>query len=291
VKHTIFTCAKYKRFKHKLHDQPEYAAIGILEMLFQFGNANGDILNACDVEAVVDWRGEPNRVLEALTDTGNGSYTNFLDVLEDGKVRIHDFWEHAPDCVKSRKRQQEYREQVRNSHKQICDSNVTVCDSHKHVCYSNDKRNETKRNETYISPNGDKIEGDTPSTPASASFVFFDTWNEIAKQCNIHECVETDNRKKTLRTRMKEKHFKDNWRAALDKVRDSGFCNGKNDRLWKANVEWFLKPDTVAKIMEGKYDFEYQQPGKPPPAMSKECMRPEDETDIFGTPTTTGETQ
>ena len=43
-------------------------------------------------------------------------------------------------------------------------------------------------------------------------------------------------------------------RPALDKVRDSDFCHGRNDRNWLADVDWFLRPDTVVRLLEGKYD-------------------------------------
>jgi hypothetical protein len=28
---------------------------------------------------------------------------------------------------------------------------------------------------------------------------------------------------------------------------------GVNDRGWKADIDWFLKPESVMKIIEGKY--------------------------------------
>lgn len=31
------------------------------------------------------------------------------------------------------------------------------------------------------------------------------------------------------------------------------FMRGKNDRGWKADIEFFLRPDSIAKILEGKY--------------------------------------
>ena len=28
----------------------------------------------------------------------------------------------------------------------------------------------------------------------------------------------------------------------------------QNDRGWRADIDWYIKPDTIAKVMEGKYD-------------------------------------
>lgn len=158
MKHTLFSCAKYKRLRNWFPGYPECAIVGALEMLFQFGNANGDVLNKGDVEVVCGWGvSEPGELLAALTDTGDGVYTNFLDVMPDGKhVQIHDFYEHAPECVKSRKRVQEHRERRKLQREQDTvtehNSNVTVTACNVTSHYSNDKRNETKRNE-YIDSN------------------------------------------------------------------------------------------------------------------------------------------
>lgn len=47
-----------------------------------------------------------------------------------------------------------------------------------------------------------------------------------------------------------EKYFS----QIVDRIASSPFCNGKNDRGWKATVDWLLKPDTHLRVNEGKYD-------------------------------------
>ncbi|MFG1377335.1 hypothetical protein [Xanthobacter autotrophicus] len=44
------------------------------------------------------------------------------------------------------------------------------------------------------------------------------------------------------------------WRLAMDRVRASPFLRGENDRGWRAGLDFFLKPDNIAKLMEGAYD-------------------------------------
>lgn len=44
------------------------------------------------------------------------------------------------------------------------------------------------------------------------------------------------------------------WRQVIAKVKASSFCTGSNDRGWKANFDWLIKPDTADKILEGQYD-------------------------------------
>lgn len=39
----------------------------------------------------------------------------------------------------------------------------------------------------------------------------------------------------------------------LRKAGESKFLNGSNDRAWKADFEWIMRPENFVKIMEGKY--------------------------------------
>lgn len=79
----------------------------------------------------------------------------------------------------------------------------------------------------------------------------FDAWN---LNPDLVKClVISDKRKVSLNARLKDAFFSKNWRAAMAMLPASPFCMGRNDRGWKANFDWFLQPDTVAKIMEGKY--------------------------------------
>ncbi len=64
----------------------------------------------------------------------------------------------------------------------------------------------------------------------------------------------TVNRKKSLRARSRDPIFRDNWQAAIQRVGTTVFCCGGGPRGWRADVDWFLRPDTIVQIMEGKYD-------------------------------------
>lgn len=35
---------------------------------------------------------------------------------------------------------------------------------------------------------------------------------------------------------------------------ESDFLNGKNDKAWKADFEWIMRPQNFLKVLEGKYD-------------------------------------
>ena len=57
-----------------------------------------------------------------------------------------------------------------------------------------------------------------------------------------------------LMARLREPFFRDNWRVAIDKISESDWCQGKGPSGWRADIDFFLKPDTVAKAVEGAYD-------------------------------------
>lgn len=42
--------------------------------------------------------------------------------------------------------------------------------------------------------------------------------------------------------------------CVLRKAGESDFLNGSNDKAWKADFEWIVRPTNFIKIMEGKYD-------------------------------------
>jgi hypothetical protein len=74
----------------------------------------------------------------------------------------------------------------------------------------------------------------------------------------------TPKRSQQAAARLRE-HPLAEWRIILGRINGSPFCLGQNDRGWKADVEFFLRPDTATKVLEGKYD---PKPGQAPPQRS-----------------------
>lgn len=99
-------------------------------------------------------------------------------------------------------------------------------------------------------------EGRAADAPRVASIVALPeevvTWNGHSSLQKIKSL--SPGRVKALKSRRTDAYFCENWKEAISKVAESNFCNGENDRGWRADFDFFLRPDTVAKIMEGKYD-------------------------------------
>jgi hypothetical protein len=81
----------------------------------------------------------------------------------------------------------------------------------------------------------------------TAEFIAY--WNQHGSLPNIQNM--NPSRVRQLKTRKKEKVFFDNWKSIINKLSESTFHTGNNDRGWKATVDWILKNDTnYMKILE-----------------------------------------
>jgi len=80
----------------------------------------------------------------------------------------------------------------------------------------------------------------------------FEAWNKT-KGIPVTVLVLSDKRRRALEARLGDKFFAAHWKEALSRIPGSKFLCGGNPRSWKASFDWFLQPDSVAKIMEDRY--------------------------------------
>jgi hypothetical protein len=92
-----------------------------------------------------------------------------------------------------------------------------------------------------------------PPTGGSAADEFFNLWNN---QCgSLPKARElTPKRIKSIKQRLAEEPDMNTWSLVINKMAKSDFCNGNGSTGWKADFDFLLKPDTRAKVLEGKYD-------------------------------------
>lgn len=84
-------------------------------------------------------------------------------------------------------------------------------------------------------------------------------WNGIEGVVHCREA--TKKRLTTFGVRFKDETWKNSVKEALRRVAASDFCQGGGEQGWKADIDWFLKSDSVTKLLEGKYDN--RENGKP----------------------------
>lgn len=100
-----------------------------------------------------------------------------------------------------------------------------------------------------------EYEPDIESSPKEEELVL-DAWNEVEGNVKVKKL--TDARRRSLLQRIRDPSW--DWRAALAKFPLRMTSSDPNG--WKPDFDWFVKPDSVTKILEGKYDWE-KNDGKP----------------------------
>ena len=70
----------------------------------------------------------------------------------------------------------------------------------------------------------------------------------------------TEKRRKMLQARLRDRWWHDHFAEAIATASESAFCKGDNPRGWVANIEWFARPDTATKILEGAYSKAKKNP-------------------------------
>lgn len=96
--------------------------------------------------------------------------------------------------------------------------------------------------------------------PADYSFII-KSWNETMRRTGKIPRVASisEARKEKIRLRIAEmggwERAKEIIAECFRKINESEFCNGENDRVWVANIDWFFTNDkNWLKVYEGNYD-------------------------------------
>lgn len=79
-------------------------------------------------------------------------------------------------------------------------------------------------------------------------------WNNMAGRWGLPEMKEwTPKRKEALRRVFAREWWRENWQYGIDVIPTIPFLTGTNSRDWKANIDYFLRADSLNKILEGQY--------------------------------------
>lgn len=119
--------------------------------------------------------------------------------------------------------------------------------------YQNTIKTETKKDQN--TENDYEIESDYEIKTENVKKVevqkIVDIYNSLCK--NLPQVQKlTDQRKKAITARVNEYGLA-KIGEVFQKVLDSPFLNGENDRGWTADFDWIMNPNNFIKILEGKY--------------------------------------
>lgn len=135
-------------------------------------------------------------------------------------------------------------------HRDLSDCNgATVTDSDMSVTSPLTRRREEKKEKKRGEEEENAASPSPPPGPTQDQFL--ESWNAVSAFTACRGM--TGDRLRHFQARSRDRDWSENWREALAKAAQSPFCLGQNDRGWRATVDWFLRPGTVTKILEGAY--------------------------------------
>jgi hypothetical protein len=195
------------------------------------------------------------------------------------RVELPNFGRHNGETAKTRarnsKNQKNKRSKPSASHTPESSESVTAQrsnlsprDGDKTVTREREEKR-LKSNKNPLPPDGGvspapqqrKARGD-PAVTLAAQMAVVDAWNAIPGVVKVVDGGLTEKRRKALRSRLSDPKWASSWILALEAVRRIKWIKGDNERGWVAPFDWFLKPDTVVKLLEGQYDDGKSRPAQ-----------------------------
>lgn len=86
----------------------------------------------------------------------------------------------------------------------------------------------------------------------------YELYNLVAQDCGLPRAKgekPTPERARKIRARLKDHGF-DGWKQALTNLSQSEFLLGKNDKGWRADLDFVLQPKSFNRLIEGFYQNE-----------------------------------
>ena len=208
--------------------QPEATVIGCLFRLWTLGDQHtedGTLLGM--TPDILDRKTGVDGFSEAAVSVG------WLEEFEGG-LRIPRFDEHNGQSAKRRSQHAKSTSKRRSQ---------SGCAPAKRTTGAPEEEQDKRKNQN-------KKKG-AAADPADLQAVV-NAWNKLASDVGLPTVrTLTDKRKAALSARLADPDWRANWNAGIQAIRGSPFCCGAKG--WKADFDWFVAPDSLTKILEGKY--------------------------------------
>ncbi len=241
MKEGVESTLKFKKLKRRL-GLPEWQVVGLLESTWKLCRTSakaGDIgqYSNEDIAAAIEYAGDADEMIAALVESG------WLDEDPEYRLIVHDWSDHVPTYLKGNfaKHGKTFADQSAKQRKLASNSLQNPVSE---LLPSQVQPSTTKYNQR---------EGGAPDKPAALPCPAQEIVTEFNRAFGC-QCRLTKSRQKQLRSRWGDEFWRSSWRDALQRAGPSKFLRGENDRGWRIDLEFFLRPDTVTKILEGKYD-------------------------------------
>ena len=144
----------------------------------------------------------------------------------------------------------------------ISDGHMTV------LAYKNKRK--TKPVETFITPvqlrdpetHSNELKGARGTTKANMGNIddFYEAWSQLPDPIKGRKGAKTRSITNKFRTRMEEEFFRENWKEALQAMSVDPHCLGVNEMNWVADKAYFLRPDTLEKLLKRSDQRKLEKP-------------------------------
>lgn len=242
------------------------SAIGLMISLWSWSldnTPNGALENLSykTLARSAGYSGDADSFVECLINVG------FIDKKKGGALYLHDWEEYAGDLLESRRKNAERQKKFREKSKNGNDNVTRYITEHPNVTSplrnGIEKSREEKSREEKNNTSSTDVEDEL--TPSESTGVPFEKirilWNDTA--ISFPKLTGINGKRKTmLSARWKEHPDLDWWADLFDRLENSSFLRGKNDRGWKAKFDWILNPANLDKVLEGNYDDPKKKGGK-----------------------------
>ncbi len=261
MKRTAINHTKLKRLMRAL-DVPQYAAVGILEMLWHLAareTPTGNIgkLSDEDIAADLDWRGDASALVNALLTA------EWIDQDSQHRLIVHDWRDHCEDSVDMR---------VARAGLLYADGSPAKCtrlskeEREKYLLAVRTKLHTEQENTTTGAlplplafspsrkPNTAELSKESsrrPDVRLLQSFVYL--WNQ---HCGPLPKVKalSKARQRKISSRISEGLTPERFTEAVKACATIGFLSGDNARGWTSTLDFLIANDsTIAKVLEGNY--------------------------------------
>lgn len=241
---------KFKKLQRRL-SLTRWQCTGLLETLWQVTCQNawlGDIgkLSNEDIAAVLEWEENADDLVSALVDTG------WIDPSDEHRLVIHHWADHCPNHIKANA--------AKHGHS-LCVSSPRDVPREVPIGAPRDENtppislppSQAKSSQANSSPAKPKPSLSAKPTPQELiirELKFVKAWNALDYVTKNRGTGLLAKRRINFRARLKDNGWSSDCWDAFKKFPLAWSVESG----WKPDIEWILKPDSVAKVLEGKYD-------------------------------------
>lgn len=87
-------------------------------------------------------------------------------------------------------------------------------------------------------------------------------WNELPDTISKISTMKKDTQRYKMLSQRVSEYGSEKVLEAIEKIKQSSFLQGRNNRGWTITFEWFVRPNNFIKVLEGNYTDKKIQKGK-----------------------------